>query len=229
MRQLPLVQNGAQLNNGDHDEVGDDCDPRPTDDGDCLVLLDRFTEPDALAANWLFVTEPGDRPANIVATPAAVTITPNGSYAVGMIARDLTGSFAVHVSATLEQLTGTMSFVAAVSHATGLDTYFGCGFATSRGASRHRLAVYVELSVITALGALAIAGAIVGPDRSRFLLLHLHNGVALVVSLWRRKRPRRSRAASATLSAIGVAADPFARELARRLAARARTAPARRR
>jgi hypothetical protein len=42
---------------------------------------------------------------------------------------------------------------------------------------------------MAALSALAIAGAIVGPDWSRFLLLHVHNCVPLVVWLAWRKRP----------------------------------------
>jgi hypothetical protein len=81
--------------------------------------------------------------------------------------------------------------------------FAGIGIYTLGAATIAALAATGSLSTrkalaMTALGALAIAGAAVGPDWSRFLLLHLHNCVPLVVWLAWRKRP-------AAIS-IGVAA-----------------------
>jgi hypothetical protein len=50
------------------------------------------------------------------------------------------------------------------------------------------------------------AGALVGPDWSRFLLLHVHNCVPLVVWLLWRDRPRWTSLAVAALFAAGVVA-----------------------
>jgi hypothetical protein len=58
---------------------------------------------------------------------------------------------------------------------------------------------------ISALSALAVAGALVGPDWSRFLLLHVHNCVPLVVWLAWRKRPLAASLAVTVLFVAGVA------------------------
>jgi hypothetical protein len=55
----PLHPNTAQQNVGEpegaRDDIGDDCDPNPTVSGDCLILVDRFSDPDQLDANWELV------------------------------------------------------------------------------------------------------------------------------------------------------------------------------
>jgi hypothetical protein len=55
----PLNANTAQQNvgeaEGNRDDIGDDCDPNPTKGGDCLILVDQFSDPDQLAANWELV------------------------------------------------------------------------------------------------------------------------------------------------------------------------------
>lgn len=62
----PLIANPGQEHGGDSDAIGDLCDPHPTLNGDCLILVDTFTDPTTFAAHWLV------RPA----TPAPV-LTPS--------------------------------------------------------------------------------------------------------------------------------------------------------
>jgi hypothetical protein len=47
----PLFANARQQDEGDGDGVGDDCDPRPTTDGDCLLLFDSFNS-SKFTAHW---------------------------------------------------------------------------------------------------------------------------------------------------------------------------------
>lgn len=88
--------------------------------------------------------------------------------------------------------------------------FAGIGIYTLGLATIAALAATGSLSTRKALAiaapcALAVAGAIVGPDWSRFLLLHLHNCVPLVVWLLWRDRPRWTSFAVAALFATGVA------------------------
>lgn len=59
-----LHSNTLQLNEGEpvseQDTVGDDCDPNPASGGDCLVLLDFFSDPTQLTVNWELVAANGD-------------------------------------------------------------------------------------------------------------------------------------------------------------------------
>ena len=83
----PLLANAQQEAIGDHDALGDVCDPHPLDDGDCLLLLDSFTDPAVFAAHWEVVSSevaPTVRP-----SPGEVSIEPilfAGGIAV--VARD---------------------------------------------------------------------------------------------------------------------------------------------
>jgi hypothetical protein len=51
----PVVADPAQDHKGDDDEIGDDCDPHPGTNGDCLILLDTFRATAGVAANWTVV------------------------------------------------------------------------------------------------------------------------------------------------------------------------------
>lgn len=87
--------------------------------------------------------------------------------------------------------------------------FAGAGIYTLGAATIAALAVTGSLSTnkalaIGALSLLAIAGAIVGPDWSRFLLLHVHNCVPLVVWLLWRDRPRWASIAVTALFALGI-------------------------
>jgi hypothetical protein len=87
--------------------------------------------------------------------------------------------------------------------------FAGIGIYTLGAATIAALAATGSLSsrkalAMTGLSALAILGAAVGPDWSRFLLLHLHNCVPLVVWLLWRKRPLAVSIAVAAVFFIGT-------------------------
>jgi hypothetical protein len=87
--------------------------------------------------------------------------------------------------------------------------FAGVGIYTLGVATIAALAVTGSLSskkaiAIGALSLLAAVGAIVGPDWSRFLLLHLHNCVPIAVWLLWRERPRWASIAVTALFAAGI-------------------------
>jgi hypothetical protein len=125
----PLVANTLQPDEGDVDGIGDDCDPHPTTQQDCLVLLDRFQDESTFAADWERVVVAGDTP-EIRVKADGLDITPNGTNPVALLARvdgaRLSGAFDV-------QLLGTHpspdpgSYALVLANASGLDDYVGCG------------------------------------------------------------------------------------------------------
>lgn len=126
----PHITNRDQSAVGDPDPVGDVCDPHPAQMGDCLVLLDMFTDPAAFAAHWEVVSL-GAPPA-IDAVAGAVTLTPADSYDVSMLARDdagalLTGVFDTHVRARSTVATGDLYAVSNYIPSAGLSAGYGCG------------------------------------------------------------------------------------------------------
>jgi len=87
--------------------------------------------------------------------------------------------------------------------------FAGVGIYTLGLATLAALAVTGSLSskkalAIGAVSLLAAAGAIVGPDWSRFLLLHVHNCVPIIVWLLWRERPRWASIAVTALFATGI-------------------------
>ncbi len=72
-----IVENADQTSLGDVDALGDACDPHPEDDGDCLLVLDTFADPAAVAMHWRTLSdEPAPdvrvEPGSVILTPAAV-------------------------------------------------------------------------------------------------------------------------------------------------------------
>ena len=49
----PLIANPGQEHVGDADDIGDLCDPHPLVKGDCLIMLDTFTDPATFATHWV--------------------------------------------------------------------------------------------------------------------------------------------------------------------------------
>jgi hypothetical protein len=69
-----IVANADQMAIGDGDALGDACDPHPTDDGDCMLIVDMFREPSEVAMHWNVVS---DEPSpDVRVEPGRVTITP---------------------------------------------------------------------------------------------------------------------------------------------------------
>lgn len=69
-----IVANADQSALGDADALGDACDPHPTDDGDCLVILDTFRDPSEVAMHWRTVSD--ESSPDVRVEPGRVTITP---------------------------------------------------------------------------------------------------------------------------------------------------------
>lgn len=116
----PLVANPSQRAVGDGDAIGDDCDPRPVDGNDCVVLIDTFARPDGdVIAAWDVVgdgarittsidglhVQPGPGPVTLLARApisagrrydvtvfADITVTTGGLWALSNIATPDTGS-----------------------------------------------------------------------------------------------------------------------------------------
>ncbi|HUS29567.1 MAG TPA: thrombospondin type 3 repeat-containing protein [Kofleriaceae bacterium] len=74
----PLLPNTEQKNVGDADEVGDGCDPHPTLDGDCLVLVDSFRTPELFPLHWRVFHATGDS-STFTPGDGFVQITPGGT------------------------------------------------------------------------------------------------------------------------------------------------------
>jgi hypothetical protein len=87
----PLIPNTGQETSGDDDGVGDHCDPHPVAAGDCLVLLDTFTDPDAFSAGWQVIkTDAANR---VEPSAGEVALIPSpGTYGVAIVARDAMGA-----------------------------------------------------------------------------------------------------------------------------------------
>ncbi len=88
----PLEPNAKQEDNGDGDGVGDMCDPRPYDGGDCMTLFDSFTDPAAFASHWAIATSPAGATYGLEPTDDHVTITTTGGVAIALMARDDSGA-----------------------------------------------------------------------------------------------------------------------------------------
>jgi hypothetical protein len=130
----PLIDNFDQADDGDHDGVGDACDPHPVAVGDCLVLLDAFTDPAQFSAHWQVSVDPGDTP-EIAVMPHAVTLTPHpalGHNSIGMVALDAAGAVIggaadVQVRATARPTDTNSSLVAVTGFTTTNARGYECG------------------------------------------------------------------------------------------------------
>lgn len=70
-----IVANPAQEELGDGDGLGDACDPHPATDGDCLFVVDTFSDPAETAMHWRTLS---DEPApDVRVNVGSVTITPS--------------------------------------------------------------------------------------------------------------------------------------------------------
>jgi hypothetical protein len=79
----PTVANTTQADLGDGDGVGDVCDPRAGMPGDCLILVDTFTKPEAFASHWRLSA---DSPSSSVVTPEAdrISLAPPGNDSLAL-------------------------------------------------------------------------------------------------------------------------------------------------
>ena len=120
----PLIENAAQEAAGDLDLVGDSCDARPSGTGDCLIVIDSFTDPAKFLDHWVVLGAPD----NVVTPdPGSVMITPT-TAGVAIVVRDesgavLAGTFDVQVSVRLPSV---LTIVRAVSNSTGPRMGYGC-------------------------------------------------------------------------------------------------------
>ncbi len=112
----------------DHDTIGDACDPHPEDGGDCLILVDTFTDPAAFSQHWEILAEAGDTPE---VTPGAgmVRLRPHPPSKVGIVARGedgavLGGVFDVTIRGSVT--ISTTGSIAAVSNASNVKSGYAC-------------------------------------------------------------------------------------------------------
>lgn len=71
-----IVANPGQEARGDADALGDACDPHAASDGDCLLVVDLFRDPEQISAHWRTLS---DEPSpDVHVEPGSVTITPTG-------------------------------------------------------------------------------------------------------------------------------------------------------
>jgi hypothetical protein len=121
----PLVANSSQEHGGDGDSVGNACDSHPTLDGDCLVLLETFSDPTTFSSHWRTVQDPSDNmPANVTIGPTGLVLHPNPTFAIGVLSTELTGLLDVQVFGTASVTSGT---VRAVSSASTIGDGYWCG------------------------------------------------------------------------------------------------------
>jgi hypothetical protein len=124
----PLVANQDQEDAGDEDSVGDLCDPHPEDDGDCLVLLDRFTDANAFAQNWQVIADNG-MPVPTEPGLHVVTVTPPAGAQVALLALDpsgapMTGKFDVQLRARAKLVRGGLFAMTGIEQ---VGSGMGCG------------------------------------------------------------------------------------------------------
>lgn len=160
----PLVPNTPQTTNGDGDAVGDACDPRPTTDGDCLILIDSFTDPATFSERWeVFASSP-----SAVVEPAAGEVRIVPVTFLTIVARDggavLAGTFDVEVKARIDLRTG--GALHAVSNATAPRTGYGCGVSAAQPIP------FAAASVGTATYGSGLSSAPVGEDLLLRLVTH---------------------------------------------------------
>lgn len=91
----PLVANPGQEDVGDHDGIGDLCDPNPRRTGDCLLLFDAFADPATFAAHWR--AAPAQYASAVTPMPGHVSIAANPAR-VAVFSQDI-GSAATSVQA----------------------------------------------------------------------------------------------------------------------------------
>ena len=120
----PVVANASDAADTDGDSIADMCDPRPTIAGDCMILLDRFSDPAALAATWTIY---GDANA-VSATTGGVALAPAMNQSVAMTALDdhglpFTGT--IHVQA-IGHLKPALGVAGIISHAANLTDGYRC-------------------------------------------------------------------------------------------------------
>lgn len=120
----PLVAN-VQGEDVDHDGIGDACDPHPIDAGDCLLVLDAFTDPAGFAAHWTIIGDNGDLPAVAIAA-GAITIAPNGSDAGGILSNDPPEASGVQVAGSGDGLETSGLAMSTIAYGSGFPRY-DCG------------------------------------------------------------------------------------------------------
>lgn len=130
----PLFANTTQNNAGEtsgRDDVGDDCDPNPTVGGDCLILVDQFRDPAALAENWELVYGSGQTAPALTHAGDHVTFEPHASNKPQfMVARvndaRLAGRFSVGLVADWSPSVDFAEVMAATD-VTDVDHHLVCG------------------------------------------------------------------------------------------------------
>jgi hypothetical protein len=125
----PLVAN-TQGVDFDGDGIGDACDPHPIAAGDCLLVVDAFSDPAAFAEHWTIVGDNGALPTVTVAAHA-LAITPQASVAGGIVASDPQLAFAVHVAGSAHLETAAYA-VAAIAQAAAFPR-LDCALLTTSG------------------------------------------------------------------------------------------------
>jgi hypothetical protein len=133
----PLIVNALGEDLGDHDGVGDHCDPRPTSPGDCLILFDSFHDSTTFADHWTILS--AESTPDVQPVDDRVTMTPDplrGGIAIA--ARDLVGVFDVEatgrsavspagfLSAASNLTTALDGYRCSVHHATNYSIFVGC-------------------------------------------------------------------------------------------------------
>jgi hypothetical protein len=159
----PVVSNYPQLDVGDHDGIGDACDPHPESAGDCVILYDTFSDPAAFEQHWRVMTA-GSTPS---AQPGQghVVLVPGTGEATWIAVDDrgamLAGSFDVQLRGRFSITTGAL---VAASSASPIAYGYGCGVRWTG------LNITAEASEYDPLGELAIGNSIFDPVTDDVLL-----------------------------------------------------------
>lgn len=114
------VANSGQEHAGDGDALGDVCDPHPIDDGDCLLLVDSFSDPASFDAHWRVRSD--DAVPELHIDAGAVQLVPSAtSTGLAIVADDMPPvRLDVTVLATLPALTQPVAaFTNAISNTDG--------------------------------------------------------------------------------------------------------------